>query len=204
MAPGGGAATIDSTMHPTATDVLDFWFGVPGSPEHGRRRAEWFRKDAAFDASIRQRFGSVVDAALAGADFGANPHETLALILVLDQFTRNIHRGTPLAFAGDARAQALALAITQRGDDAALTPIERSFVYLPFEHAEDLPLQDHSLRCFEALVASVPELHDLLDYAVRHRDIIVRFGRFPHRNVTLGRDSSAQEKAFLAEPGSSF
>jgi uncharacterized protein (DUF924 family) len=204
MAPGRGAATISPTMHPTARDVLQFWFGAPGSPGHGQRRAEWFRKDAAFDASIRQRFGGVVDAALGGTDFGATPHETLALILVLDQFTRNIHRGTPLAFAGDARACALAMEMTQRGDDASLTPIERSFVYLPFEHAEDRVMQDLSLRCFEALTATSPELHDLVDYAARHRDIILRFGRFPHRNAILGRASSVEELAFLAKPGSSF
>lgn len=204
MAPSGGAATIGPTMHPTASDVLQFWFGAPGSPVHGQRRAEWFRKDEAFDASIRRQFGRVVEAALAGAEFGATPHETLALILVLDQFTRNIHRGTPLAFAGDAQARTLALALTQRGDDAALTPIERSFAYLPFEHAEEMALQDRSLRCFEALVAASPELADLLDYAVKHRDIVQRFGRFPHRNALLGRASSADEIAFLAGPGSSF
>jgi uncharacterized protein (DUF924 family) len=191
-------------MHPTARDVLDFWFGAPGSAQHGQRRAEWFRKDTAFDASIRHRFGSVIDAALAGAGFGDAPHEALALIIVLDQFTRNVHRGTPLAFAGDPRSCAVALAMTQRGDDAVLAPIERSFVYLPFEHAEDLAVQDVSMRCFEALVTASPELHDLLDYAVRHRDIVQRFGRFPHRNAILGRASTAAELAFLAQPGSSF
>lgn len=191
-------------MHPTACDVLHFWFGAPGSALHGLRRVEWFRKDAAFDAAIRQQFGSVIDAALAGAGFGSAPHETLALVIVLDQFTRNVHRGTPLAFAGDTRALSLAQAMTRGGVDATLTPIERSFAYLPFEHAEDLAMQDVSVRCFEALVGASAELHDLLDYAVRHRDIVQRFGRFPHRNAILGRASTPDELAFLAQPGSGF
>ncbi len=127
-----------------------------------------------------------------------------ARIVVLDQFTRNIHRDTPLAFAGDAQARALALAMTQHGDDAQLPPLQRSFVYLPFEHAEDESLQDLSVRCFEALAAQAPELHDMLDHAHRHRDVVRRFGCFPHRNALLGRTSSTAEATFLAEPGSGF
>lgn len=193
-------------MNPVAQDILDFWFGTAGEPEHGMRRAEWFRKDAAFDALIRSRFAGAVDEALAtaGALFGATPQETLANILLLDQFTRNIHRDTPRAFAGDAQARALALALTQRGDDARLAPLQRLFVYLPFEHAEDLALQELSVRCFEAMVAQSPESSDLLAYAHKHRDVVRRFGRFPHRNAILGRPSSAPELAFLTEPGSRF
>ena len=191
-------------MQYDARAVLDFWFGAPGSAEHGSRRAEWFRKDPAFDALIRHRFGSVVSEALAGLSFGETPDESLARIVVLDQFTRNIHRDTPLAFAGDPRARELALGLTQRGDDALLPPLQRSFVYLPFEHAEDTGLQDLSVRCFEALTAETPALQDLLDYALKHRDIVGRFGRFPHRNAILGRPSSAVEIAFLTEPGSRF
>ena len=187
-----------------ARAVLDFWFGAPGSAEHGSRRAEWFRKDPAFDALIRQRFGSLVSEALAGLSFGETPDESLGRIIVLDQFTRNMHRDTSLAFAGDPQARALALAITQRGDDARLLPVQRSFVYLPFEHAEDAAMQDLSVCCFEALVAETPALQDLLDYALKHRDIVRRFGRFPHRNAILGRPSSAAELAFLTEPGSHF
>ena len=187
-----------------ARAVLDFWFGAPGSAEHGSRRAEWFRKDPAFDSLIRQHFGRVVSEALAGWSFGEKPDQSLARIIVLDQFTRNMHRDTPLAFAGDPQARAAALAMTQRGDDARLPPVQRSFVYLPFEHAEDAAIQDLSVRCFEALVAEAPALQDLLDYALRHRDIVRRFGRFPHRNAILGRPSSAAELAFLTEPGSRF
>ena len=191
-------------MNHDAQAVLDFWFGVPGSPEHGSDRPEWFRKDAGFDARIRERFGALISAVLGGARFGAAPQETLAAIVVLDQFTRNVHRDTPLAFAGDAQALALAQAMTARSADHGLPVLQRSFVYLPFEHAEDPALQDRSVRCFEALAASAPAMRDRLDYAIRHRDVIRRFGRFPHRNEILGRASTPEEIAFLGEPGSRF
>jgi uncharacterized protein (DUF924 family) len=199
---------LETAMHhllpDSASGVLEFWFGAPASAECGQRRAEWFRKDPAFDQSIHQRFGSVVEQVLAGASFGDAPQEVLARIVVLDQFTRNVHRDTPLAFAGDTQARALALAMTQRGDDALLLPVQRCFVYLPFEHAEDATLQDLSVRCFEALASQAPELHDMLDYAHKHREVVRRFGRFPHRNAILGRPSSAAEVAFLAAPSSRF
>jgi uncharacterized protein (DUF924 family) len=191
-------------MNHDAQAVLDFWFGAPGSPEHGSDRAEWFSKDAGFDARIRERFGTLITAVLGGARFGAAPQETLAAIVVLDQFTRNVHRDTPLAFAGDAQALALAQAMTARGADHGLPVLQRSFVYLPFEHAEDPALQDRSVRCFEALAASAPAMRVRLDYAIKHRDVIRRFGRFPHRNEILGRASTPEEIAFLAEPGSRF
>jgi uncharacterized protein (DUF924 family) len=191
-------------MHQDAQAVLDFWFGTPGSPEHGSDRPEWFRKDEAFDARIRERFGTLIAAVLGGARFGAAPQETLAAIIVLDQFTRNAHRDTPLAFAGDAKALALAQAMTARSADHGLPVLQRSFVYLPFEHAEDLALQDRSVRCFEGLAAAAPAMRDRLDYALRHREVIRRFGRFPHRNAILGRASTPEEIAFLTEPGSRF
>lgn len=191
-------------MHQDAQAVLDFWFGAPGSPEHGSDRPEWFRKDADFDARIRERFGPLISAVMGGARFGAAPQETLAAIIVLDQFTRNVHRDTPLAFAGDAQALALAQAMTARSADHGLPVLQRSFVYLPFEHAEDAALQDRSVRCFEALAAAAPAMRDRLDYAIRHRDVIRRFGRFPHRNEILGRESTPEEITFLAEPGSRF
>jgi uncharacterized protein (DUF924 family) len=191
-------------MNHDAQAVLDFWFGAPGSPEHGIDRPEWFRKDASFDARIRERFGPLIAAVMGGARFGAAPQETLAAIIVLDQFSRNVHRDTPLAFAGDAHALALAQAMTARGADHGLPVLQRSFVYLPFEHAEDAALQDRSVRCFEALAAAAPAMRDRLDYAIKHRDVIRRFGRFPHRNQILGRESTPEEIAFLAEPGSRF
>ncbi|WP_298830326.1 DUF924 family protein [uncultured Piscinibacter sp.] len=186
-------------MDADALAVLAFWFGDVASP-----RAEWFRKDAAFDASIRARFGAMIDAVLAGRRFGDSPPQRLAAVIVLDQFTRNVFRDTPRAFAGDAAACALALAMAERGDDRVLPPLQRAFAYLPFEHAEDLALQDRAVACFEALAREEPALRDMLDYAHRHREVIRRFGRFPHRNAILGRDSTAQEAAFLEQPGSRF
>jgi uncharacterized protein (DUF924 family) len=189
-------------MPPPARAVLDFWFGAP---PHAAR-AEWFRKDDAFDATIRTRFGGAIDEALAGRlqDWDATPAGALARVLLLDQFTRNAFRGTPRAFAGDALALAAVRAMVARGDDRALAPLERVFVYLPFEHAEDAAMQRESLRLFEALAPLLPPGDPTLDYARRHAAVIERFGRFPHRNTILGRASTAEETAFLREPGSSF
>jgi uncharacterized protein (DUF924 family) len=187
-------------MH-TSSEILDFWFGAPGSPTHGRRRSEWFTKDDAFDAMIRERFGTLIEDTLAGAhrDWSESPDGALARIVVLDQFTRNVFRGTPRAFAGDALALATARQMVARGWDAQLLPEQRAFVYLPFEHAEDLGAQREALRLFAAL-----SLADYERYAQAHHDIIERFGRFPHRNAILGRASTPEEKAFLQQPGSSF
>jgi uncharacterized protein (DUF924 family) len=187
--------------------VLDFWFGAPGTPGAGERRREWFVKDPAFDAQIAQRFGALIEAALRG-ELAAWPADgaaaALAQIVVLDQFTRNVFRNTPRAFAGDARALAAAQALVAAGQDLALPPLQRAFAYLPFEHAEDLALQDESVRLFTALAAAAPELDDMLDYAHRHRAVIARFGRFAHRNAMLGRASSDEEQAYLKEPGAGF
>ena len=187
-------------------DVIDFWFGEPGSPSHGRQRAEWFRKDAAFDAEIARRFGALIEQALRGElrDWQAQPESALARIVVLDQFTRNTFRDTARAFAGDALALAAARAMIAAGQDRLLLPVKRSFVYLPFEHAEDLRAQDESVHLFAQLEREAPELNSVLDYAQRHRAVIARFGRFPHRNAQLGRESTAEELAFLKEPGSRF
>lgn len=191
---------------PTPDDVLTFWFGPPDSPTYLQPRAEWFRKDAVFDAAIAARFGTVIDAALAGAlsPWAATPAGALALIVVLDQFTRNTGRDTPRAFAGDARALVLARGLVARGDDRALGRFPRAFAYLPFEHAEDMAMQDEAVRLFTALAAQHPDAAHELDYAVRHREVVARFGRFPHRNAILGRESSAEELAFLQQPGSRF
>jgi uncharacterized protein (DUF924 family) len=190
----------------TPQAVLDFWFGAEGSAEAGTLRAEWFRKDPAFDAAIAERFGAVVDAALAGGllDWSAEPDRALARVLLLDQFTRNIFRGRPRSFAGDALALAEARAMVATGQDAALPPLRRQFVYLPFEHAEDSSMQDEAVRLFSALAELWPDARNTLDYAERHRRVIARFGRFPHRNAILGRESTVEELAFLKEPGSGF
>ena len=191
---------------PEAQAVLDFWFGATGSSECGTQRALWFRKSDATDRSIARHFGRLIERALRGelAGWAAQPRGALAQIIVLDQFTRNVFRATPRAFAGDARALAAASTMVQAKHDAALPPVQRSFVYLPFEHAEDLGLQDEAVRHFTRLAAMAPELQGMLAYARKHRAVIERFGRFPHRNAILGRTSSAQELAFLQEPGSGF
>ena len=192
---------------PRARDVLDFWFGAPGTALHGRNRPEWFRKDAAFDAEIARRFGALVEEALGGGlrEWNtAGPPSALARILLLDQFTRNAFRGSARSFAGDALALQAARAMVASGTDLALPPIQRWFVYLPYEHAESVAMQDESLRLFGALAAADAAYAGVMEYAHRHRDIILRFGRFPHRNEVLGRESTDEEKAFLREPGSSF
>lgn len=186
-------------MNADAREVLDFWFGSEAAA-----RPEWFRKDAAFDAQIRSRFGALIEALLGGARFGETPAERLAAIVVLDQFTRNVFRDTPRAFAGDAAALDLSRQLCDGGEDLALPLWPRAFVYLPFEHAEDLVMQDRAVAAFEALAAEQPEAGSMLDYAHRHREVIRRFGRFPHRNDILGRESSAEELAFLEQPGSRF
>jgi uncharacterized protein (DUF924 family) len=194
----------------TPADVIDFWFGAPPL----QTRVEWFRKSDEFDSLVRRRFGRLVDASLAGSlpnEWHADAAGRLAQILLLDQFTRNIFRGSGRSFAGDGRALALAQQMVASGEHAALQPLQRWFVYLPFEHAEDLAQQDTSVRLFTALAAEAPAgselartLADALDYAHRHRDVIARFGRFPHRNAALARSSSAEEEAWLQQPGSGF
>ena len=147
-----------------------------------------------------------MDTALAGGfrEWDADPRGTLARIVLLDQFTRNMFRDSPRAFAGDPLALAAARALVDSGADATLDAFERWFAYLPFEHAEDLDMQDESMRLFGALAAEVPALADTLEWARRHQVVVARFGRFPHRNAILGRVSTPEEEAFLLEPGSRF
>ncbi len=191
----------------TYQDVLDFWFLPPGHPQHGQARAEWFRKDDGFDAAIRTRFGALSEAAIAGglrAWDQAGPEGTLARILLLDQFTRNAWRGTPGAFAGDTLALAASAELVDSGAHLALTPLQRWFAYMPFEHAEDARMQERAVALFTALAQSAPGFEGALDYAHRHRGVIARFGRFPHRNAILGRASTPDEQAYLAQPGAGF
>ena len=200
-------------MHTTALDLLDFWFGPADGPGHELTREAWFRKDAAFDAEIGRRFGPLIEAALRAddsdvtRDWITQPLQALpalARLLVLDQFTRNHFRGTARAFAGDAQALHIARALVATGRDRALTGVQRQFVYLPFEHAEDLSHQRTSVQLFQQLAQDEPALAGLVDWAQRHHDIVARFGRFPHRNALLGRASSDDELAFLQTPGSGF
>ena len=184
-------------------EVLDFWFGPLDA--RGKSRPEWFRKDAAFDAEIRTRFGATHAAAAAHEleAWRASAESMLALVVVLDQFSRNIHRGNARAFAQDDYARECAGEAIERGDDLGMLPVERQFLYLPWEHSERLDDQERSLELFATLEA-FEETRGLLEWARRHHAIVARFGRFPHRNAILGRDSSAEERAFLAQPGSGF
>jgi len=193
-------------LDPRAREVLDFWFGTPGSEEFGRERKMWFRKNAAFDARLRERFGALLAEACAGEldAWCETPEGALALLIVLDQFSRNCHRGTPHAFSADDKALGIARMMVASGADQRLPTLQhRSFAYLPFEHAESAEAQRESLRLFGEL-AKDPEGEGYYDYAVRHAKIIERFGRFPHRNAQLGRVSTDEEAAFLRERGSSF
>lgn len=184
--------------------VLDFWFGAP-TDGHFRPRDEWFRKDPAFDATMRERFAGLHARAVRGecADWTQAADTALALVIVLDQFPRNMFRDTPGAFASDAIALSTAQAAIARGFDAQLAPVQRWFFYLPFEHAEDIVMQDEAVRLFETLRGDADSTSPI-DYAYRHRAVIQRFGRFPHRNAILGRESTAEEAEFLRQPGSSF
>ena len=182
-------------------EILTFWFGDRSHSERETYRDAWFKKDAAFDAAIKERFGATVETALDGgfADWESTRDGVLALILLLDQFNWNLNRDSARAFDGDRRALALANAALAKGFDQSAPLVERQFFYMPFEHSEDLKDQD---RCC-ALMATLGN-PDLVDYADRHRAIIRRFGRFPHRNTALGRPSTPEEIEFLKMPGSSF
>ncbi|HVO87045.1 MAG TPA: DUF924 family protein [Casimicrobiaceae bacterium] len=201
-------------LPPLAQAILDFWFdGEPGSASRentGTRpqqasRPEWFRKSEAFDARIRERFGTAIAAAVAGAfgEWCGEPRGALARVILLDQFTRNSGRDTPAAFAGDARALATARNAVDRSLDRELGPYERWFLYMPFVHSEGIADQERAVALFRAL-ADQTGLSEPLPWAERHAAVIRRFGRFPHRNAVLGRASTPEELEFLEQPGSRF
>lgn len=174
-------------------DVVAYWFGQP--------QARQFQKDPAFDQEIRDRFETLHRALGMGEhdDWRAAPRGRLAAIIVLDQFSRNMFRDTARMFESDERALELTLEGLARRDDQALTEAERMFFYMPLMHAEDLPLQERAVDLFTALGNA-----NATKFAIAHRDIVQRFGRFPHRNAVLGRTSTPEELAFLDGPGSSF
>ena len=198
-------------MH-SSDDVLTFWFGDDYEPARGEPgfRREWFMKDDAFDRRIRDKFADDLERAIRGEYDGwaETPRGRLALILVLDQFSRNLFRGSPRSWSQDLLAQRLTLQGLDLGHDTQLGVIERSFFYLPLEHAEDLHLQELSVEKYTDLAEVDPELAGgdggFLDYAIRHHEIIERFGRFPHRNEVIARPTTAEEAAFLEQPRSSF
>lgn len=194
-------AAASASPPPAFGEVLDFWFGVP----RGGAPREWFMKDAAFDEEIRRRFGALHEAAARRELEGwrAARDSMLALVVVLDQFSRNLYRGEARAFAQDEHARECARQALARGDDRQLAAVERQFLYLPLEHSEDLDDQDEAIERMRSL-DFFDEMRGALDWAHRHRDIIARFGRFPHRNAALGRESTPDEVEFLKEPGSGF
>lgn len=198
---------------PAWQPLLDWWFGdgEAASAVAAQRGKLWFGYQASQDAEARERFGELSAQALAGGlqDWAAQAEGWLALLLLLDQLPRMIHRATPQAFAGDARAQQLVRWGLAQGLEQQLPAIRQVFVYLVLEHAEDLATQNLAVERFAALRQQAPAAERQLfagyfDYAVRHQQVIARFGRFPHRNALLGRPSTAAELSFLAEPGSRF
>lgn len=189
----------------TIEKVINFWFGCPSEPSYGQPRKEWFIKNEAFDRAVQEQLLELYQqAANHELEAWQNTAEgCLALLVLLDQVPRNIFRGQPQAFATDEKARAIANFALQQGFDGQLLPVQRWFIYLPLEHSEDLEDQNKSVELFRRL-PNDPENQKTLDYALKHRDIIVRFGRFPHRNAILNRESTAEETAFLQQPGSSF
>lgn len=197
----------------TPDTIHAFWFGTHPDDDAviARQSALWWRKQADVDAEIRQRFAPWVARAARGELDGwlADVRGRLALILLTDQFPRNIWRGEAAAFAFDVLALRWAKDTLRLGLDNELRAVERVFVYLPLEHSEELGDQREAVRLFDRLAASVPapnrpSFDGYLDYARRHLAIIERFGRFPHRNAALGREAREDETAFLQQPGSSF
>lgn len=192
--------------------MLRFWFGEGcAAPDWSADHRRWYGGGVDFDNTIREQFGMLVEQALAGElkSWLDSPGSAMALILLLDQFTRNIFRGTARAFAGDERARSVLLSSLRQGFDQALSYKECSFFYMPLEHSESLADQDRCVELFEALRAGVPEAYQSnisssLEFAIKHRDIIRDFGRFPHRNELLGRVATAEEIRYLAEGGARF
>lgn len=189
-------------MNTSPQSILDFWFEKPGEPDYNRQRACWFEVNPNFDGQIRAQFSAAVDAARAGElkSWSEQPNTALALLILFDQFPRNLYRGEARAFETDPAARALAHHVLQQGWDQGLVPVRRMFVYLPFEHGEDMPDQNESVRLMASLQA-YPETEAQLGWAEQHRDVILQFGRFPWRNAALGRTSTPAELAYLKEHG---
>lgn len=199
-------------MAPDAAAVLEFWFGDAADPDNVKRRGPfWFKATESQDRAIRERFGGLHDRAQHGGldHWACEPQSGLALILLLDQFTRNLYRGTPSAFANDARALAISRDGVVRGLDRPLSVVERAFWYMPFQHCEDREVQRESVRLYKALLDEspaplMPFSKNTYEFAVLHCEIVERFGRFPHRNELLGRPSTSEEEHYLADGGHRF
>jgi uncharacterized protein (DUF924 family) len=194
-------------------DALEFWFGpdVKDDAAIERQSMSWFIQDAGFDEEIARRFGELPDRAIAGEldAWRSAPRSTLALVLAVDQFPRNLYRGSARAFRYDALGLEVAEAAIEAGFDRALHPIEASFFYLPLEHAEDLETQERCVAVFDGLGQRCSgSLRDRValscEFAKRHREVIRSFGRFPHRNAVLGRESTREELSYLERGGETF
>jgi uncharacterized protein (DUF924 family) len=181
---------------PTIRDILDFWFLPLGDPEHGKERDIWFKSTPEFDSEIRGRFAAALERAIAGEldSWRRSPDGALALIVLCDQFSRNMHRRTARAFAGDPKALDTARFALAHGYPAVFSRGPRKFLYIPFHHSEHLA--DQRLAC--ALYAAFDD-EELAKYAVEHHDVVARFGRFPHRNEALGRACTGEEINYLKD-----
>jgi uncharacterized protein (DUF924 family) len=185
-------------------EILSFWFTEPDGTT-GKNRQVWFTKDPEFDAVVRDRFLSDYHQAATGAldPWQSTASGCLALILILDQFPRNLFRGQPESFATDGKALSIAQWAIAQGFDQTLPPIQRWFVYMPFMHSEDLEIQQQSVDLFQQFEGD-SETQSSYPFAIKHMEVIQRFGRFPHRNIILGRENTPEEMEFLQQPGSSF
>ncbi len=185
--------------------ILDFWFGTPDSQDYGKQKKFWFIKNSKIDEEIKNKFLSYYQDAINGKlnHWQETPLGCLALIIIFDQFPRNIFRNTHQAFATDFQALALAKYALNNKFDRELPPVFRWFIYLPLEHSENLEDQNLSVELFSKLKDD-PDSKSTIEYAIVHRQIIEIFGRFPHRNCILGRKNTREEETFLQQPGSSF
>ena len=186
-------------------EVLEFWFGKPDSEDYGQPRQIWFRKNKEFDEEVKSSFLSIYQQAVEGQlqHWEETAEGCLALIILFDQLPRNMFRNKPEAFASDYLALECAKKAIEQSFDSSLLPIQRWFIYIPFEHSENLEDQRTCVQLFSSLEHH-PESASTIDYARRHLEVIERFGRFPHRNIILGRESTQEELEFLQQPGSSF
>lgn len=199
--------------HPDIRRVLDFWFqpGTMDQPTIDSRMDRWFTADAVTDAVLRNEFGPLVEQASKGQldAWVATPEGRLALILMLDQFRRSIFRGTPKAFSRDPHALKLCVEGAMKGDYKTLNPFQQAFYFMPLQHAESLKIQERSVKIYEGLVAGVSDtlkatFATFAQFAELHHDIVESFGRFPHRNKTLGRANTAEEQEYLGAGAPSF
>lgn len=188
------------------SSIIDFWFHPSDHPDYGKGRMEWYKKDENFDNEIRNKFGSLVAKAVENevTSNQDDPKSVLAHILLLDQFTRNIYRGDSKTYAGDGKALELAQYLVSTKKDTTLPGQLRSYVYLPYMHSEDVNIQNECVALSTKLNEETGIFGSLVQYAIMHQQVVVKYGRFPHRNTILGRESSPEELDYLAQPGSGF